>query len=182
MRTNLKTVVAAILLGIVVAAVGAPSAGAQILSRGDVGPAVATWQGNLNDWFRVNRPERGILAVDGIYGPRTEAATIGFQRAQDIRVDGVVGPQTRGAFEATAVADSPAEPGSRPLLVRGSRGDAVERWQQRLADNGAGIAVDGIYGPNTAAATRSFQSNQGILVDGIVGPQTRAAMRSVEAR
>lgn len=159
------------------------SAGARpLLTTGDRGPAVATWQGKVNDWLRVNRPESGILAVDGIYGPRTEAATISFQRAQDIEVDGVVGPRTRSAYAQADVADSAVEPGTRPILVRGTRGDAVETWQQRLVETGAELAVDGIYGPNTAAATRSFQRDQDILVDGIVGPQTRAAMRDVEAR
>jgi len=156
--------------------------GRPLLTTNDRGPAVATWQEKVNDWLRTNRPESGILAVDGIYGPRTQAATIRFQRARDITVDGIVGPETRLAYAASPVADGRIEPGSRPILLRGSRGDAVEAWQERLADVGAPVAVDGVYGPNTAAATRAFQREQDVLVDGIVGPQTRSAMRDVEAR
>ncbi len=56
------------------------------------------------------------------------------------------------------------------LLRFGSRGPAVKKVQQRL-----GIAVDGIFGPQTRAAVRAFQKRNHLLVDGIVGPQTRGA-------
>ena len=108
-------------------------------------------------------------------GPRTEAATIEFQRAQGHQIDGLVGPETRSAFRGSP-ASAPDVPAGEPLLLRGSTGPAVSRWQSRPNDAGASIAVDGIYGPNTEAATRSFQREAGILVDGIVGPQTRRAM------
>jgi peptidoglycan hydrolase-like protein with peptidoglycan-binding domain len=39
-----------------------------------------------------------------------------------------------------------------------------------------GIAVDGIFGPQTENAVESFQSSHGLTVDGIVGPQTSAAL------
>jgi peptidoglycan hydrolase-like protein with peptidoglycan-binding domain len=39
--------------------------------------------------------------------------------------------------------------------------------------------IDGIYGPMTTAAVRSFQSDAGITVDGIAGPQTDGALSNV---
>jgi peptidoglycan hydrolase-like protein with peptidoglycan-binding domain len=39
-----------------------------------------------------------------------------------------------------------------------------------------GIPADGIVGPQTRRAIRSFQSTNGLEVDGVVGPQTLAAL------
>ena len=48
-------------------------------------------------------------------------------------------------------------------------GSTVSALQSAL-----GIAPDGVYGPNTRRAVRSYQRNQGLAVDGIAGPVTLA--------
>lgn len=50
--------------------------------------------------LRLNR--HGIpVEEDGIFGPKTEAAIIRFQRAKGLKVDGIVGPETwRALFSA----------------------------------------------------------------------------------
>jgi peptidoglycan hydrolase-like protein with peptidoglycan-binding domain len=55
-------------------------------------------------------------------------------------------------------------------MRRGSRGEGVKQLQQKLGMRQA----DGIFGPATETAVRTFQRTQGIKVDGIVGPETRA--------
>ncbi len=55
-------------------------------------------------------------------------------------------------------------------------GDDVKEIQQALAHAGADIEVDGVFGPNTDAAVRDFQTNAGLKPNGIVGPATRAAL------
>jgi len=61
------------------------------------------------------------------------------------------------------------------LLEEGSTGPCVVVLQRRLNQLiGAGLATDGIFGPLTQAAVRTFQAQQGITVDGIVGPVTWA--------
>lgn len=48
---------------------------------------------------------------------------------------------------------------------QGDQGDSVKWIQRRLA----GLVVDGIFGPKTTAAVKSFQTAKKITVDGIVG-------------
>ena len=64
-------------------------------------------------------------------------------------------------------------PGSMPTLRMGSRGSAVIDLQTRLASAGFSPGpVDGIFGPRTDGAVRSFQRARGLRIDGIVGPFT----------
>lgn len=57
------------------------------------------------------------------------------------------------------------------------------RWVQTSLNRlqGAGLAVDGISGPLTRAAVRTFQASRGLAVDGIVGPITEGALMSAGA-
>jgi peptidoglycan hydrolase-like protein with peptidoglycan-binding domain len=38
--------------------------------------------------------------LDGLFGPKTEAAVKRFQKAENLEVDGVVGPKTQAAIDA----------------------------------------------------------------------------------
>ena len=58
-------------------------------------------------------------------------------------------------------------------LRRGSRGDEVKALQRALGIRPA----DGIFGPQTEKAVRTFQTNAGLTVDGLAGGQTQAAVR-----
>ena len=72
-----------------------------------------------------------------------------------------------------AAADSTggASAASEVVVKRGDRGDAVRKVQSAL-----GVGADGVFGPVTERAVKSFQRRNGLVVDGIVGPQTRAAL------
>jgi peptidoglycan hydrolase-like protein with peptidoglycan-binding domain len=124
------------------------------------------------DWPDINPPATGTLveviqyllgahghavAVDGIYGPKTEAAVKAFQSSVGLYPNGGVGVRTW------------------PKLIipvqRGSTGDAVRAVQVML-----GVSVDGDFGPATQAAVRRFQSAHKLSVDGIVGPLTWNAL------
>jgi Putative peptidoglycan binding domain/CHAP domain len=63
------------------------------------------------------------------------------------------------------------------------KGDAVKQVQMKLEALGFNPgAVDGEYGPATAAAVRAFQKKMKLEADGWVGPETRAALRGASTK
>jgi peptidoglycan hydrolase-like protein with peptidoglycan-binding domain len=62
---------------------------------------------------------------------------------------------------------------SWPQVVQGATGERVFAIQYLLNQRiGAGLALDGKFGPATTAAVRKFQAKFKLQVDGKVGPQT----------
>ena len=113
------------------------------------------------------------LAVDGMFGPATEAAVKAFQTGKGMTADGIVTPQTWSALIIQ--------------VKKGSYGDAVrgvqEEFQFRSGEPGKGLKVDGIFGPQTDSTVRGFQHAlsldiPSVIVDGIVGPVTWQALVS----
>lgn len=63
------------------------------------------------------------------------------------------------------------------LSKYGSRGEEVKTIQTKLKRWGYyNGSIDGIYGSQTLAAVKWFQSANGLQVDGIAGPKTLEAM------
>lgn len=86
----------------------------------------------------------------------------------------------RGSWGIAGGSDpAPEPPSGRPVLEEGSTGDAVAELQEflnRVYPAYSDLAVDGEFGPKTAAVVREFQSRSGLTVDGVVGPQTWAKL------
>jgi peptidoglycan hydrolase-like protein with peptidoglycan-binding domain len=80
-----------------------------------------------------------------------------------------------GASQPSApVPPSPTPPTTTEhhiTLTTGNEGRQVMLLQRAL-----GVRVDGVYGPETAAAVRQFQASRGLVVDDVVGPVTSAAL------
>ncbi|MFG3601660.1 D-Ala-D-Ala carboxypeptidase family metallohydrolase [Micromonospora chersina] len=92
-----------------------------------------------------------------------------------------------GAAIATVVAAPPAHADScytwTRNLYQGRSGEDVRQLQIRVAGWAAYrdiVRVDGIYGPETAAAVRRFQSAYGLRADGVAGPQTFAKIYDLQ--
>ncbi len=68
------------------------------LRLGSRGAQVVTWQHRLDQL-----PSGARVRADGVFGPRTVAATRAFQRRAGLAPDGVVGPRTRAAMAEQAL-------------------------------------------------------------------------------
>lgn len=147
------------------------NSGMPTLTVGHTGSAVSQAQRALR------RTPDMSLVVDGIFGPKTEAATKEFQANVGLPISGIVDQPTWAALPDGA---------AMPLLQQGSKGDAVRSLQTILTKGAFGLwdttpqGVDGVFGPNTDASVRAFQRWAKIKVDGIVGQQTWDAPLALE--
>ncbi len=139
-----------------------------ILRRGSTGPAVIYLQNHL----KMMGFYQG--AIDGDFGPKTEAAVFAFQKSKNILQDGIVCRQTW-----TAIGVQCTQPSTNvcPTLNQGDRGPSVKRLQELLLAAGFNPgAIDGIFGPKTEGAVLAFQKSRNLVPDGIVGVKTWTAL------
>ena len=76
---------------------------------------------------------------------------------------------------------APIDPnnGEKPVLKKGDRGDAVKEAQTKLIKKGyscGSTGADGIFGKNTEAAVKQFQTDSGLLASGEINAATWAAL------
>ena len=126
--------------------------------------------------------------VDGLFGPRTEAAVLRFPAASGLAVDGAAGPQVWNALARAR--KQPLRRGAGYAAPNGSQ--RVRALQRRLQRRGLHPGpADGLYGPRTEAAVARVQRAAGLRVSGVADVRTRrvfarnsqrrAAERSVAA-
>jgi peptidoglycan hydrolase-like protein with peptidoglycan-binding domain len=114
----------------------------------------------------------------------TDRSKIG-QRAKRVSLGALaaltVGPTASLASGQSTISSANPEPVTTTehviVLSSGSEGRQVQLLQKALGS----IKVDGIFGPETEAAVRSFQASKGLTVDGVVGQLTSGALRSQSA-
>ena len=150
--------------------------GTGLLKRGATGQQVRQLQRFLN------AIGHGVGSVDGIFGSMTAGGLRAFQEGQGLTADGIVGPNTRRVIDRvnTILPAAPVLDESGRIMRPGASGEDVAMLQHllKVAGHNPG-AIDGAYGPRTAAAVSSFQAASNLTVDGKVGPNTRAALSSL---
>lgn len=145
--------------------------GGRVLKLGSTGDDVMVLQTLLN---KLPSSIALPVAVDGVFGPSTQASVKKFQGYFGLTVDGIVGKNT---FLYFGEVTGPGSFGSRTLR-KGSSGSDVTVLQNRLAGSlkkyatALGSPADGQFGSKTEAAVKLFQGDEGLTVDGVVGRNT----------
>lgn len=144
-----------------------------VLRQGSTGPAVV----HLQTLQRAAGFNPG--AIDGIFGQKTEAAVLAFQKNRNLVQDGIVGRMTWTALGVHCMTPPPPPPPPNvcPTLQIGATGATVKKLQELLTASGFSPGlIDGIFGPKTQAAVIAFQQSQNLVPDGIVGIKTWTAL------
>lgn len=128
-------------------------------------------------------------AIDGLWGRRTRAAIVAYERAQGLPETGEPTGALLGRIRIASVRDlpRPQRPPDDPLAT-GSVGDAdgrggagpdaspdpeagrramVAAIQRGLRTRGFAIEADGLMGPRTRAAIEGYQAERGLSVTGL---------------
>lgn len=122
---------------------------------------------------------------DGVYGASTEQALRKFQRDQKLSATGQLDTQTLAALGLTGGTASSRSSSYTPTSQRQGAmatpshlsSNQVRSIQQNLTDRGYDSGrPDGVWGPNTQQALRSFERDQNLQADGRPDPQTLAAL------
>ena len=161
------------------------------LRSGSRGPFVTVIQTELNRISRNYPAIPRIPEVDGIFGPKTEAAVRKFQEVFDLAVDGVVGKATWYAlvrlYTAVLSLSELRSQGQQFYAVnwaypsglqQGARGDKVRHLQYMLSvlsefiPQVPEVAIDGVFGPATRNAVIAAQGFLGLPQTGVVDEAT----------
>jgi peptidoglycan hydrolase-like protein with peptidoglycan-binding domain len=153
-----------------------PQLGGRLLRLNSEGGAVVLWKGLM----LVSNTGAPV----GLFDEVTDAKTRAHQRLYGLQPDGIVGPKTLATVGQTP---PPATGSVTPLrtvdpdtwrtMRRGTSGPDVGEWQMVLNRDGYSVAVDNVFGPETEAATRAWQTANKLEPDGVVGPASRAKIQ-----
>ena len=92
--------------------------------------------------------------IDGIWGAKSKAATVSFQKDNGLDADGIFGP----------------------LTIAKSK-ELITAIQKAITDGK--LAIDGLAGRETKDATVQWQAEHDLTPDGIAGVKTRAKIQEV---
>ena len=109
--------------------------------------------------LRISDKNNNILVEDGIQGSATKSAIEKFQEITGIQNTGVADNITWDAINQIL---------AKPIIRQNhAAGIVVQYLQYRLRTD-----IDGIYGPQTEFAVKTFQRDNGLVADGIIGALT----------
>ena len=123
--------------------------------------------------------------LDGIFGPRTQAAVRAFQRQEGLTANGVANAATWNAIDTQLTKRFHATTGSLASIGAyfGDVGASVLQMQQDLAAKGFNPGPEnGVFLWNTAHAVQAFERSEGFPLNDHVSGATLAALMGTAAR
>ncbi len=96
------------------------------------------------------------IEADGIFGPKTTSALNAWKNEMGLEVNGIMSTNDWLILSKTL-----------PTIKQNDKNKYVAMWQLIL-----NITADGIFGAQTKASTKAYQSTNNLLADGIVAPST----------
>ena len=147
-------------------AVGGGGTGAAFAAQGGTAATAASLdldQGATGAAVTALQRALGITA-DGIFGPQTLSAVKAYQRAHGLPATGHVGPLTTAALGLSASAATPRSAPATSSIAAAAV--ALSGDQARAMQRALGVTADGVVGPLTRAALRSFEAAHGLPADG----------------
>ncbi|MFM2430335.1 MAG: hypothetical protein RLZZ511_1548 [Cyanobacteriota bacterium] len=162
---RLLTWLLSVMLGLAIVALA--DAAMAALQQGDQGASVRDLQNQLIAANCYSGP------VTGYFGPLTHSAVETCQQRYNLQVDGIVGPKTQAALSGKPTgksSDSKPQTQASSSLQRGSMGDRVITLQTQLQQLGFyNGPIDGDFGQMTERAVAAFQQQNGITASGVFG-------------
>ena len=123
------------------------------IQSGNTGANVYALQAMLN--YRNNNT---ALVLDGSFGTGTYNAVLAYQKTNSLSVQ-------NGVAESVTLSKLV----SGVVVQQGSYNNAARAAQYLLNKFGAGLVIDGDFGPGSNTATKNFQTKMGITSDGVIG-------------
>lgn len=147
-----------------------PAAKSYLLKKGMEGDDIELIQNRLYELGYLDKKS----LITGKFGAETESAVRALQTANGLTADGLIGTATT---ELLYYGDVKAN-----LLSFGDKSDIILECQNKLKELGYMTTnPDGVYGGDTLAAVKLFQSRNDLVVDGYLGPTTREKLMSTSA-
>jgi N-acetylmuramoyl-L-alanine amidase len=150
----------------------------RVLHPGERGNAAAEVRTILAGLGLLNNTHPATIDV---LDSAADRAVRAFQQTRGLTVDGIVGPETYRALSAARW-----RLGDRVLVHNAASlqsGDDIEALQNQLLGLGYDSGrADGVFGPLTENALRTFQRDSGLLADGVCAGQTLRALDQLGRR
>ena len=120
--------------------------------------------------------------IDGEFGSNSKNALLKFQSSNNIDADGIVGTEICTLFldKNSIVKNIPSKSNNVDVQVKNSNQNySQDLYDAQIILKDLGLytsTIDGINGPSTKKALKSFQTKAGLVSDGVLGPLTISAL------